>query len=102
MLITCCLVPGRQHTEVFGAAQDTHAHIDPVHPAQQARLKHFCRSGIGYDAMLEQHQAWEVASRQVEVMHGGNNSDAKLAIQPLYQLEDTDLVFNVEMRGGLI
>src|SRR6266699_3585167 len=52
--------------------------------------------------MLEQYKTWEVASRQVEIMHGSNDGDTKLSIQPLYQLKDIYLVLNVEVRGRLV
>src|SRR5713226_660026 len=96
------LAAGRQDAEMFRPSQDTDLDVDAVDATEKPRLQHLSRTSIGDDAALKQEQAWEIAGREVEIVHGRNHRDAALAVQVLHQFERLYLVFYVQMRGGFV
>ena len=91
------VVSRRQNADMLCTAQDTNLHIDPVHAPQQVRLQYFGGRRISHDAALKEHQAREIARSQVQIMHGSNDRDARLAIQFLHQFQQLDLVFDIQV-----
>src|SRR5689334_17396785 len=92
----------RHYTEMLRSPQDTHLHVDAIHPPEQLWLQYLSRTSICNDTTLKEQQSWEIAGSQVQVVHGGNCGYAPLAIETLHQFKRFDLVFYVKMGGRFI